>query len=158
MRLYLLRHAPAVSRTEWAGPDAARPLSPDGEAVARSVAERIDSLGLGLSAVITSPYERALQTARIVCDAMKDPVPLVEDVRLEPHQFTPEALADILAEYPEDASIMVVGHEPSMTEVIASVLQGGRFVLKKAGLARIDLDGRSTQTGVLKWFVPPRLL
>lgn len=158
MRLYFLRHAPAVARTEWRGSDAARPLTPAGEDIARRVAERIDAMGLGLTAIVTSPYERAAATARIVHDRLSKDVPLIEDPRLQPDAFSAAALSELLEGYAPDARVMVVGHEPSMTETMADIVHGGRFVLKKAGLARIDLDEGPTLSGVLRWLVPPGLL
>lgn len=158
MRLYFLRHAPAVARAEWRGPDASRPLTPAGEDLARRVAQRIDEMGLDLTAVVTSPYERAAATARIVCERLSRAVPLVEDQRLKPDAFCAAALSELLAPYPQDAQVMVVGHEPSMTETMADIVHGGRFVLKKAGFARIDLDEGPMLSGVLRWLVPPSLL
>lgn len=158
MRLYFLRHAPAVARAEWRGSDASRPLTPAGEELARRVAERIDEMDLGLTAVVTSPYERAAATARIVCERLDGDVPLVEDPRLEPDAFCAAALSELLAGYPWDARVMLVGHEPSMTETMADIVNGGRFVLKKAGLARIDRDEGPTLSGVLRWLVQPGLL
>lgn len=159
MRLYLLRHAPALSRREWSRPDAERPLTDNGEEVARSVARRIRELDLGLQAIVTSPYERALKTARIVHDELRDPsLRLIEDARLEPARFTLDELDELLRGFDEDASVMLVGHEPSMTEVISQVIEGGRLALKKGGLVRIDTDPGMRTSGTLKWLIPPSVL
>lgn len=159
MRLYLLRHAPALSRREWTEPDAGRPLTENGEEVARSVARRIRQLDLGLEVIVTSPYERALRTAVIVHDELHNhPVRLIEDARLEPARFTLDALDELLRPFDDDASIMLVGHEPSMTEVISQVIEGGRLALKKGGLVRIDTDPGMRTSGTLKWLIPPSVL
>ncbi|MBN2848341.1 MAG: histidine phosphatase family protein, partial [Coriobacteriia bacterium] len=140
MRLYLLRHGPALSREEWAGPDELRPLSDSGMDVVRSVAHRVRELDLGIDVIVTSPYERALRTAMLVHGALELPASaLIEDSRLEPGLFDADALGEILRDLSGVKAVMVVGHEPSMGETLAGVIGGGRFVFKKGGLALVDL-------------------
>ena len=53
---------------------------------------------------------------------------------------------------------MVVGHEPDLSAAVAQLIGGGEVVLKKGGLARVDLpDGRGTR-GELAWLATPALL
>ena len=158
MRLYFLRHALAYSRSEWDGPDSARPLSEDGLRTAADVAEAIAMMDLGLSAILSSPFERALRTAVIVRDRLPDPPPLVEEPGLEPSAFSLSSLLKMLAPCGDDAAVMIVGHEPSMTGVLEALVGGGRYVLKKGGLLRVDVDTHEPTRAILKWFVPPRLL
>ena len=158
MRLYFLRHGPALSRSEWTVSDDARPLSTRGEAVVRAVASRIAALELGLEAILTSPYERALHTARLVQDALGGEVPLVEDRGLTPDTFCSDSLEAMLEARRPAQVIMLVGHEPSMSEVLSDIVGGGEFVLKKAGLARVDLYSIAPARGELRWLVPPALL
>ena len=158
LRLYILRHTSAYSREEWDGPDSERPLSIEGLNAAADVAQMIVSLDLGLVAILSSPYERALRTARIVRDHLTDPPPLVDEPGLEPSSFSFDGLRMMLAPYCEASSVMLVGHEPSITEVLESLLGGGRYALKKGGLVRVDLDPLEPSTAILKWFAPPRLL
>jgi len=158
MKLYFLRHAPALSREEWDASDDLRPLSVEGAALARNVALRIASMDLGLVAIITSPYKRALGTALPVSEALGAGATLIEDRGLEPGMFTRSSLAGMLARYAAAPALMVVGHEPCMTGVISDVIGGGRLNMKKGGLARVDIDPVTLQDGVLRFFVPPGLL
>ena len=158
MRLYFLRHATAYSRDEWDGPDSERPLSDEGLGTAADIAETIDVLDLGLGVILSSPFERALRTAIIVREQLRDAPPLVEERALEPSSFCLEALTAMLAPYRETAAVMLVGHEPTMTEVLEALLGGGRYALKKGGLVRVDLDPIDLSGAVLRWFAPPRLL
>jgi len=158
VRLYLLRHAPALSREQWEAADTLRPLSSDGEDLARAVAARIADLHLGIGTILTSPYERALRTASIVHQHLGEGARIIEDERLAPSQFTPATLAEMLDAHRGVSALMLVGHEPSMTGVLADLIGGGRFSLKKGGIARVDLDPASPRYGVLKLFVPPGLL
>jgi 8-oxo-dGTP diphosphatase len=58
--LYLVRHAKAGDRRDWAGDDTARPLSASGERQAQALAERLSWLATG--ALVSSPYLRCRQT------------------------------------------------------------------------------------------------
>lgn len=158
MRLYFLRHGPALERAEWSGADSARQLSTDGEQVVRSVAAWIAEHRLEPDALITSPYERALHTAVLVREVLEGDIPLIEEPDLEPGRFTVDSLADMLQPHADSRSIMLVGHEPSMTEVLAEIIGGGEFVFKKGGLARVDLHQVDPPSGVLRWFMPPKLM
>lgn len=157
-RLYFLRHGPALARNEWDGEDSLRPLSAHGEDVVRDVARSVASLQLGLEALLTSPYERALRTAVIVHQIVDGAPTPTEEPGLVPGAFTLDSLAEMLRPYERAEAVMVVGHEPSMTEVISAMIGGGRFVLRKGGLARVDVDAAQMDSGVLKWFAPPRVL
>jgi phosphohistidine phosphatase len=158
LRLYMLRHAVAYSRDNWDRPDSERPLSEEGLGTAADVARMIATLDLELGVILSSPFERALRTAVIVRDQLPDPPALVEQPSLEPSAFTVDTLRMMLAPYLDTSSVMLVGHEPSMTGVLASLLGGGCYALKKGGLVRVDLDPLEPSTAILKWFAPPRLL
>lgn len=158
MHLYFLRHAPALARSEWSGTDDLRPLSDHGEETARTVARRIAELDLALDVILTSPFERALRTAVIVHEALGGVPPLVQERLLEPARFNPKALASLLAPHAKAGNVMLVGHDPSMTSVLSPLVGGGRFQMKKGGLALVEFDPHAPTESVLKWFVPPRLL
>jgi phosphohistidine phosphatase SixA len=157
VKLYFLRHAIAYSRDEWDGPDSERPLSEAGLSTAADVAQTIASLDLGLGVIVSSPFERALRTATIVRDHLIDAPRLVEEPGLEPWSFSVRVLRSIVDQYRDTPAIMLVGHEPTMTEVLEALLNGGRYALKKGGIVRVDIDPLEPSGAVLKWFAPPRL-
>jgi phosphohistidine phosphatase len=158
MRLYFLRHGPAESRHEWEGPDADRPLTERGVKVTRRVAERIDKLELDLDVVLTSPYVRALETARIVGDVLGTESLLAEEHGLEPGRFSSDELRRIVGEHSTAVNLMLVGHEPSMADVASDLVGGARLRLKKSGLVRIDVEDPVSLRGELVWLAPPKLL
>jgi phosphohistidine phosphatase len=158
VRLYFLRHGPAESRHEWEGPDADRPLTERGITVTRRVAQHIAKLELGLDAVLTSPYARAVETARIVVDVLGSESLLAEERGLEPGRFSSDELRRIVGEYPAAENLMFVGHEPSMSDVAGDLVGGARLRLKKSGLIRIDVEDPAALLGKLVWLVPPKLL
>jgi phosphohistidine phosphatase len=157
MILYFLRHGQAGSRAEWQGDDAERPLTKKGKESMYREAETIVRLELQLDAIISSPLARALQTAEVVGERLMMGDKLFQDERLSPG-FDIEALAKILEEHKEANAIMVVGHEPDFSETIGA-LTGGRVVVKKGGLARVDLEPESSNlAGDLVWLIPPKVL
>ena len=65
---------------------------------------------------------------------------------------------------PDDAkSLMVAGHEPTCSSLVSMLVGGCELQFPTAALARIDLPitawkNAGSDTGVLVWFVHPRLL
>jgi phosphohistidine phosphatase len=102
--------------------------------------------------IVTSPLPRAAQTAEIAADYLK--AKLLEDDLLEP-AFGTDDLQTLLKRQSAD-SVMIVGHEPSFTEVI-SKLTGASLKLSKAGVALVELDSESKK-GRLLWLFPPKLV
>lgn len=115
------------------------------------------ALPLALDVVITSPLVRARQTAAIVADALKMRERLLEDERLG-LDFSPSRLIGILQEHRKANAIMLVGHEPSMSETISHLVGGARITFKKGGLARVDVPDPSSLEGELVWLIPPKVL
>ena len=154
MQLIFFRHGPAGSKSEWQGPDAERPLTTDGRAVVQQVAALLAKADFTFDAVLSSPLTRAHQTAEIAAAALGCPDRLADDERLA-HGFDRKRLSAIVAEHSGAQTLMLVGHEPDFGAVIGQ-LTGGAVVVKKAGVARVDLD-EQTMRGTLVWLLPPRV-
>ncbi len=72
-----------------------------------------------------------------------------------------DAFQRVLRRYAATEALMLVGHEPDFSEIAAALIgaEPGALVLKKAGLIRIDLDGRPARgAGRLRWLLTPRQL
>lgn len=149
MRLVIVRHAPAVDRAEWEGPDSLRPLTDEGRARAKRVLRTVAPLMAGIGAVWTSPWARALATAEIAADAWSLP--------LHRHAWlggNGPAAGDRVADLP-DQDTALVGHEPDLGELIGVLIGGPAVPLKKAGIA--ILDGRAVPGGmVLSLLLTPK--
>lgn len=133
-QLWLLRHGEAIAHD--AKPDAERELTPRGERQARDAGAALARLGLELSACCTSPKVRARDTARLACQALN----------VEPEEVV--ALADgfdvgdaweLLLPHDDDAVVLAVGHEPSLSQVVHD-LTGARVELVKGGIAAIRME------------------
>ncbi len=153
MKLYFLRHGIA-DWPEWDPTrDHERPLTKDGLKKMKEEAKTLLALDLKLDAIISSPYTRAYQTADIVAGKLR------LDVKNEPSLapgFDSDKLASILESYEQAGALMLVGHEPSFSTVIAAITGGGRVQLKKGGLARVDVD--TELKGDLVWLLQPKVL
>jgi phosphohistidine phosphatase len=123
--IWLLRHGEAEDGT----PDDARPLTAKGEQQSRRAGAALAALGVKPELCLSSPKKRALDTARLACEALG--IEVAVDERLRGGPFDPVELAAGVDE------VLLVGHEPDFSEAIARVT-GGRVDMKKGGLAAID--------------------
>lgn len=156
MILYFLRHGLAGDKTKWQSDDRLRPLTQEGNASMIHTAERIEALNLGLDLIISSPLVRAYQTAEIVARRLAMMDNLVQDERLAPGVGF-QGLAGILAGHFED-TIMLVGHEPDFSGMLTTLIGGGKLVLQKGGLTRVDLTSNEPLLGKLVWLLPRVIL
>ena len=157
MRLYFLRHGIA----DWPDWDVARdherPLTKDGLKKMKAEAKAITALCLYPDAILSSPYTRAYQTADIVAKE------LGMEVQLEPllaPGFDLDRLAEIVHAHARAQSLLLAGHEPGFSSVIAQLIGGGRVLMKKGALARVDLIGEAAEMlhGELIWLIQPKIL
>jgi phosphohistidine phosphatase len=168
MRLYILRHGIAAERDEWTGDDRKRPLTESGRQEMREVAQGIRSLDIKLDTLITSPLTRAKETADFVRKAVHPAT--YDSSKLLAPGCDLESLGNLLLEYPKAQELMIVGHEPDQSELIAELIGGAgqraRIQMKKAACCCIKLDS-STGTsaglqlagkGQLIWHLPPQVL
>jgi len=157
MKLYVVRHATASRKNTWRKDDDLRPLTRAGRRRFRRAAEalvRADALELDL--IVTSPLTRAVQTAAILGKTLASPVPVIEDRRLG-HSFNAADLGAILHENRRARAIAIVGHNPSLCEVLAQITDGGDLDLRKGAIALVDVVDREPPRGRLLWLAPPSL-
>ncbi|HMO59677.1 MAG TPA: phosphohistidine phosphatase SixA, partial [Roseiflexaceae bacterium] len=66
-------------------------------------------------------------------------------------------LEEALMLAPAGTAVMVVGHEPDLSELI-EILSGARVVMRKGGLARLTLMSLSARYATLTWLLPAKIL
>jgi phosphohistidine phosphatase len=157
MRCFFLRHGIAVDPQAWSGNDFDRPLTREGRQRMEREARAIDELTLELECIVTSPLLRAKETAQLVAERLDIVSKLFEDPRLGTG-FNVERLAAILGAHADVKTIMLVGHEPSMSTTIGRAIGAASVELKKAALAGIELDDPSAPRGMLFCLIPPKVL
>jgi phosphohistidine phosphatase len=138
-QLWLLRHGEAVPHESK--PDDDRELTPRGERQAIAAGEGLARLGVEFAACYTSPKVRAVQTARLACRALNIE-PVEEDSLAD--GFDREDALELLLRHGADARVLVVGHEPSFSQVVHD-LTGGRIDFKKGGVAAVRAERASAE-------------
>ena len=160
MVIYFLRHANAGTK-HFSDPvkDDKRPIDKAGEEQSHDVGRALAAIGVTVNIIISSPLTRAMQTAAIVSQELGHEEKLVLDDALRP-EATFDQFKALLNCHKDKAAIMVVGHDPSMTEFVNRVLSGGgplaAIEMKKGGVAKVEKDVRSQ--AVLKWCMPPKVV
>jgi len=120
-------------------------------------AKALAALDLEIDALVTSPLLRAKQTAVILAHRLRLEDRLVEDPRLG-GGFATHVLSQILAEHPDAAGIMLVGHEPAMSRTVSDLVGGATVDFKPGSVACIDLPRATSVRGTLLWFAPAKVL
>jgi len=159
MKLLLIRHAAAVRRGTAGIADDERPLTRRGRGKFRLAARGLTRITDRPDVLLTSPLIRARATAEIAAAAFKKVTPRIEAAIASGDI---EAIVKALTKFPRDSLIAIVGHEPSLSGLLARLLgmrEGGdRFVFKKGGAALVELPDGPSAVGRLCWFVKPRTL
>jgi phosphohistidine phosphatase len=160
MNLYIVRHAAAYGRDPDRWPDdSRRPLTPEGEEEFRLAARGLARIASRADAILSSPYQRAWQTAQILSELDSWPAPEPSPV-LEP-TLPPQKAALALEDYA--GTVAVVGHRPCLHELAAYLLTGEahgvEITIKKGGVACIRFDGTlEPGAGELRWLLTPKAL
>jgi phosphohistidine phosphatase len=146
-QLWLLRHAEAEPHGTRS--DSERRLTARGEAQARVAGIALARLEPQFEAVLFSPKARARRTAELAAEQW----PSQQRELLHEHEpltsgFDGEQALDALAGTGADGRLLLVGHEPDLSSVVAD-LTGGRIDLKKGGLAVVRLEGVGGELAVL---------
>jgi phosphohistidine phosphatase len=159
MTLLLIRHAPAVRTGTHGLRDHDRPLTRRGRERFRRAARGLARIADRPDVLLTSPLTRARATADIAAAAFKRITPRVEPAL---GQDDVDVLVTALKKYRPDATIALVGHEPTLSGLLAHLLgmhQGDdRFAFKKGAAALVHLPDGPSMPGQLRWFVKPRIL
>jgi phosphohistidine phosphatase len=134
-QLWLLRHGEAVPHDSK--PDDERELTARGERQALAAGDGLARLGVEFDACYTSPKVRARDTARLACKALN-----IEPAEVDAlaDGFDREDALELLMGHDGDARVLVVGHEPSFSQVVYD-LTGGRVDFKKGGVAAVRVEG-----------------
>ncbi len=122
-QLLLVRHAEAIREAGMADID--RPLSETGRKNAHNMAAALKAAGIHPDNIISSPADRARETANIFADVLefsRERIILSASIYESGNM---ESFLNMLAENNDKYdSAMICGHNPSITE-FASVLTGG---------------------------------
>lgn len=155
MQLYLLRHADADTQ---APTDDERFLSEKGMIQSQRAARFCEAHEIKPDAIFTSPIRRAHQTAAVIADKLR-----VELKTVRWLACGAEA-ADILAHLNEHRnlpSLMLVGHEPDFSLLIAYMIgaaHGDNIRVRKGSLIKLIIEDFKPGCSRLDYSLPPKFL
>lgn len=129
--LWLLRHGDAEPHGTRA--DFERRLTDRGERQSRAAGRAFARLGVRFEHVFSSPRVRALETARLVC-AELDLEPIIHEQLSG--GFDERHADELLAATGAGSALLVVGHEPDLSGLVAA-LTSARIEMKKGGIAAV---------------------
>lgn len=162
MKIYLIRHALALDRSEWHKADAERPLTDDGVKKMKKAAKGLRNMGFTFSWILTSPVRRAHDTALIVADEFKARQKLRILRSLAPDGDTKALVRHLALDFRSWESVLLIGHEPYLSNLISTLI-GGESKLevdfKKGALCKLSSDSLTFgRCATLEWLVPPKIL
>jgi len=148
-QLWMLRHAEAVPH--GVKPDEQRELTARGHEQARIAGAALLALGVELAACYASPKLRAVETAQGACAPLGIEPQAVAAIA---GGFSRGDALELLYAHGDDEHVLVVGHEPSFSQVVHD-LCGARVDFKKGGIAVVRAGGAA---GELLALLRPREL
>jgi phosphohistidine phosphatase len=159
--LYLVRHAKAG----WHDPaqaDFARMLTKRGHRQSEEMSERLRKKGVAPERLVSSPAQRALETAEIFADALG--IERREIVRkIEIYEGGVDALVAVVRTLAdEEGTAMLFGHNPTISYFIQWLTGKPAEAMNTCGIARIDLDiphwsEAAEECGKLLWYEYPEI-
>jgi len=163
MRLVVVRHGPAESRdpSRWPNDDR-RPLSKDGRRSTREAAKGIARLEPSARTIVTSAATRARSTALLLRDALDSAPFPAEWQALEPGAPAAGLLERLAQHHTPGETVILVGHEPQLGELIGLALTGEAVSvtrLARAGAAALTFP-KAIRAGAatLDWRLDRRAL
>ena len=158
MIIYFLRHASAGVPVSNLKKDEKRALDETGVEQCGYVGRALAALDAQVDVILSSPLKRAAQTASLVGNEMGYEGKLQLEDALRPSASFAD-FRKMLDKYAKRDAIMVVGHNPSLSEFLGrSISETGceaALELKKGAVARVEMN---RNTGSLVWCVTPKIL
>ncbi len=158
MRVLIIRHAVAVPRGTPGIADDDRPLTAKGEKRFRQAARGLARIVRKPDQILTSARIRAARTADIASKSWGGPKPKTDPALAS---GSVRQMLAMLAGWPKEATIAIVGHEPDLSALLGRLLGGAeseRLTFRKGGAALVELPGAPAQGGRLVWYLRPRVL
>ena len=137
--LTIVRHAKS-SWNDTSLSDRKRPLNKRGERDAPIMGKRISDHGIRPSLIVTSPATRAWTTAKIIAHELTYPE---EFLQREDHLYhaSLEGILDVIVAQDDGFnSVMVVGHNPGLTDLVNFLQPGLTNNLPTAGVVSVQID------------------
>ena len=164
MNLYIVRHAIAVEAgTAGYEDDSRRPLTEKGEKKMEKIARGLKNEAVKIDLMLTSPYKRTIQTAKIIKKVFGlDKEQVVETEHLAPTGYGDQLIRSINEKYTPVSNLALVGHEPYLGNLISMLVAGDSdtsFTLKKGGVCLLTVETlQYGRCATLDWLLSPSQL
>ncbi len=153
MEILFIRHAKAIEREEWIGPDLLRPLSEEGIKKAREFFAKLPKI-YQIEVIISSKASRAIQTAELLKEVYPN-VKYFETSSINPGA-TPLAYEQLIEKFRGYGHIALIGHEPDISYAVANLLGCEDLPIKIRKASVTHLNGE--ETFELHSLIYPKLL
>jgi phosphohistidine phosphatase len=137
--IYIVRHA----KSSWEKsdlPDEKRPLMEKGKKRTKKVIDYLHDQKVMVDYIISSHAVRALETAKILAHALKYPV---DNIKIDSHIYysSGDSIINQFYDLPDRYnSVMIVGHNPSLTDFVNQFLKEPLENLPTSGVVSISFD------------------
>jgi phosphohistidine phosphatase len=162
MKIYLIRHSNAVdmAAADFEN-DAQRPLSVKGHDKMIMIACALKNLGVKPNIIVSSPYARAVESAKILKKVLECRKDLAINNALVPLGNASGIIGEINEKYNVD-ELVLVGHEPCLGELVGMLAAGAPDILvnlKYGGVCCLSIDDlRVQRLAILEWLLTPKIL
>jgi len=159
MEIYILRHGIAEPAAAAGARDADRALTKEGKQKLRVVLKRAAAAGVEPTLILTSPLRRAVETAELAAEVLGYSGELLETGALEPAR-DPESVWEELRLHKNAQAVLLSGHEPQLSAVVAYLLgtPALRVNMRKGALVRIAMEEFGAHPrGILEWMLTVKL-
>lgn len=159
-RITLLRHA----KSDWSTPsknDFDRPLNQRGESNGKLIGTRLKNSGVRPSLIISSDAVRAMATARLIAQNIGYPIEFIQPDH-DLYLASPASIIDVLEREGKNYNdVMVVGHNPGLTELSNSLCNTRIDNIPTCGVFAVDIEISSwadlvNTQGTLNYFDYPK--
>ena len=162
MNLYIVRHAIAVDPgTPGYEDDSQRPLTDKGIRKMNKIVKGLHQFDLKLDKILSSPYVRARDTAKILATEFQRANQLSFSDNLIPPANFEALVAEIHEKYDVD-NLALVGHEPMLSQFVSWLTTGDtkmNLILKKGGACCLSADNLyQDHRAELIWLLTPALM
>ena len=158
MEIYILRHGIAEDGKPGQ-PDSVRKLTSEGKAKLEKILGCARKAGVQPDVLLSSPYKRAMETAQIAKEVLRVEQPVIQTDVLVPEERA-ERVWDEIRIYKEAQQIMLAGHEPQLSGVVAFLMgvPSAHIEMKKGAIARVDVESIGIRPrGTLVWLLTAKL-
>ncbi len=159
MNLFILRHASAGTPGSNPVLDRKRALDKEGVRHCLLLAQVLNATKVSFDVIVSSPLKRSVQTAVLVATETGYKSKVLQSDGLAP-EATLKDFKKLLNEYRDRDNILVVGHNPNLSDFLgALVVPAGsppaKIRLRKGSLAKVNI----TQSGnTLQSVLEPRIV